>query len=96
MRKVVATMWDGPRAVVMKLPDDVAALSDEEVNGWLRALELVPPADTTMAVRRARLASFPTQADLDQIATTMTAWNDGIRPVVRVIEKAINWTNGVA
>jgi len=28
----------------------------------------------------------PTQAELDQIATNIVPWNDGIRPDVRVIE----------
>ena len=29
----------------------------------------------------------PTQAELDAIAVAWTAWNEGVRPVVRVVEQ---------
>ena len=32
----------------------------------------------------------PTQAELDELATAWTAHNDGIRPVVRVLEESAN------
>ena len=95
-RRVVATMWDRPRTVVRRLPEDVDALSDEQVFEWLKWLGLDPPAGATDAERRARLAEFPTQADLDQIGSNMVAANNGIRPVVRVIPKSINWGSEAA
>jgi hypothetical protein len=59
-------------------------MSDGAVVRNLRRLGVDLPA--TDEARRDRLADWPTQADLDAIATAWTASNDGVRPVVRVLE----------
>jgi hypothetical protein len=91
-RTVVVTLWSGAH-VVRRLrfaeadqPARVDTMSDGQVTANLRRLEVAVPA--TAAERRARLAEWPTQADLDAIATAWTASNDGVRPVVRVLEQA--------
>ncbi|MEJ7785573.1 MAG: hypothetical protein WKF96_12280 [Solirubrobacteraceae bacterium] len=91
-RTIIAELWTG--AVVVR-PIGLSAaeqalrattLSDAEVSASLGRLGVVVP--DTEAERRATLAGWPSLADLDAIATAMTASNDGVRPVVRVLEMA--------
>lgn len=92
-RQVVVMLWDG--AVVVRpvgLSRDgqvasVAALSDATIERSLRKLN-VTPLPATPDERRTRLRDWPTQADVDTIATSWTARNGGVRPRVRILEVA--------
>lgn len=91
VRKVVVQLWTGA-VEVRRLRFDTAgqaghvdAMHDTAITANLRRLDIAPPA--TPEERRARLRNWPTQADLDEIATAWTASNDGVRPAVRVLEE---------
>lgn len=89
IRDVVVTMWDGPHRVhrLLFAPEDVDTMDDVQVQRGLRKLG-VSPLPATVLEQRARLKGWPTQADVDAIATAWTGANDGVRPVVRVLELA--------
>jgi hypothetical protein len=89
IRDVVAELWSGAVRVhrLDFMASDVPAMSDAEVARQLRRLG-VTPLPTEVADQRTRLEGWPTQADLDAIATAYLAWSDGVRPTVRVIEVA--------
>ena len=89
-RSVVVQLWSGT-TVVRRLrfaaadqASHVDSMSDEAVTQNLRRLGVAVPAE--IAEQRARLKAWPTQADLDAIATAHIAANDGVRPVARVLE----------
>lgn len=94
-RQVVVELWTGARVVRrLRFSDDdqishVEQMSDREVTANLKRLGVEPP--TNIADQRIRLASWPLQSDLDAIATSWIAENDGVRPSVRVLDKAISW-----
>lgn len=88
-RTIVVERWTG-MSVVAELrftAAQVDVMSDDVVTKHLRTLSVAAPA--TEVERRARLKEFPTQADLDAIAVAWIPWNDGVRPVVRVLETDI-------
>ncbi len=87
-RDVVVQLWTGARLAqrLRFTAADVDTMSDVEVAKQLRALGVPLPA--TVVEQRARLKGWPTQADLDAIATAWLPWNDGVLPVVRVLEAA--------
>lgn len=86
-RAIVVQTWTGPVEVrrLPFMPEDVDVMDDTTVVGHLRQIGLKVPAGTE-AQRAARLREFPTQADLDHIATRATPENDGVRPTARVLE----------
>lgn len=89
IREVGVLLWTGLR-IVQRLdftPADVDAMSDALVAKHLSRLG-VAPLPETVAEQRTRLQGWPTVADLDAIAVSHTSWNDGVRPVVRVLERS--------
>ena len=87
-RDVVVQLWAGVQVVrrLPFMPADVDAMSDAQVETWLRKLG-VNTTNLTIAQQRTSLKAWPTQGDLDALATAMTAANDGVRPTARVLEE---------
>src|SRR4051794_38039017 len=91
-RRVVVQLWCGPRTVrrlrfpAADQPAYVDTMSDADVASNLRRLGVQMPALASAEDHRTRLRDWPTQSDLDAIATAWTAANDGVRPNVRVLE----------
>ena len=86
-RDVVVELFAGA-LLAHRLPsvDAIATLTDAQVAKELNAVNALS-AVMTPAERRARLLAYPTQADLDAVATTWMPWGEGVRPVVRVVER---------
>lgn len=86
IREVVVLLWSGLQTVqrLDYTAADVDLMSDALVAKHLSKLGMTIPED--VAEQRLRLQGWPTVADLDAIATAFTAANDGVRPIVRVLD----------
>lgn len=96
MRQLVAMTWQGPRLIrglgldAAQQPERVAGMGDDEIEASLVRLQregVLADMPATPEDRRARLAAFPTQADLDAIADELVARGADVRPTVRVLEQ---------
>jgi hypothetical protein len=92
-RCIVATMWNGSkvyRTVGLSEADQqvsVDNLADEVVAATLSKMG-IDITTMTPEEQRARLRSWPLQADLDAVAASLVAQNDGVPVKVRVLETA--------
>lgn len=96
-RAIVATTYYGPK-LVRELGNTLAQqqrivdqMSDAEISKSLAKLTpKISPLPATASARKERLRSWPSQADLDQMALDIGPIG-GVMPICRLLDAPVRW-----